>query len=341
MQMRKRYKEILSQIGEHASKGSNKNDHVLIVDGLNNFIRTWATSPATNADGQHIGGIVGFLQTIGLAIRTINPTRCIIAFDGRGGSKKRRKIFSSYKSQRKPIKRPNRLIDMSQETEQENMKRQMSRLVEYLGNLPVTVMAIQDIEADDTIGYITSQILRDSKITIMSTDKDFYQLIDDRVDVWSPTKKVLGTKERIFEDFEILSKNFIYYRIIDGDASDNINGIKGYAIKTIRKKFPFLQDTEISSLDEFLNVASDLQEHKDLLKRNYQLMQLSNVDIHGSAKLSIIDSVRDGSNRLVKYRLHKMFLEDGVDHAIKNPDVWLQTSFNKLELILQNDTTNK
>ena len=230
---------------------------------------------------------------------------------------------------------------MSQETEQENMKRQMSRLVEYLGNLPVTVMAIQDIEADDTIGYITSQILRDSKITIMSTDKDFYQLIDDRVDVWSPTKKVLVTKERIFEDFEILSKNFIYYRIIDGDASDNINGIKGYAIKTIRKKFPFLQDTEISSLDEFLNVASDLQEHKDLLKRNYQLMQLSNVDIHGSAKLSIIDSVRDGSNRLVKYRLHKMFLEDGVDHAIKNPDVWLQTSFNKLELILQNDTTNK
>ena len=230
---------------------------------------------------------------------------------------------------------------MSQETEQENMKRQMSRLVEYLGNLPVTVMAIQDIEADDTIGYITSQILRDSKITIMSTDKDFYQLIDDRVDVWSPTKKVLVTKERIFEDFEILSKNFIYYRIIDGDASDNINGIKGYAIKTIRKKFPFLQDTEISSLDEFLNVASDLQEHKDLLKRNYQLMQLSNVDIHGSAKLSIIDSVRDGSNRLVKYRLHKMFLEDGVDHAIKNPDVWLQTSFNKLEFILQNDTTNK
>ena len=102
-----------------------------------------------------------------------------------------------------------------------------------------------------------------------------------------------------------------------------------------------MQDTEISSLDEFLNVASDLQEHKDLLKRNYQLMQLSNVDIHGSAKLSIIDSVRDGSNRLVKYRLHKMFLEDGVDHAIKNPDVWLQTSFNKLELILQNDTTNK
>ena len=77
MQMRKRYKEILSQIGEHASKGSNKNDHVLIVDGLNNFIRTWASSPATNADGQHIGGIVGFLQTIGLAIRTINPTRCI------------------------------------------------------------------------------------------------------------------------------------------------------------------------------------------------------------------------------------------------------------------------
>ena len=91
--LRKRYREILSDIGKQVSTEQGLNEHVLIIDGLNNFIRTWAVSPATNADGQHIGGIVGFLQTIGLAIRTIMPTRVIIAFDGKGGSARRKKIF--------------------------------------------------------------------------------------------------------------------------------------------------------------------------------------------------------------------------------------------------------
>ena len=93
--LKKRYKEILKQIGNEVNKDKNRNinDHVLVIDGLNNFIRTWAVSPATNANGQHIGGIVGFLQTIALAIRTLSPTRVIIAFDGKGGSARRKKIY--------------------------------------------------------------------------------------------------------------------------------------------------------------------------------------------------------------------------------------------------------
>ena len=96
--LRKRYKELLSQIGENRSKDNSMNDHVLIIDGLNQFIRTWAVSPATNSDGQHIGGIVGFLQTIALSIRTLSPTRVIIAFDGKGGSSRRKKIYPEYKA---------------------------------------------------------------------------------------------------------------------------------------------------------------------------------------------------------------------------------------------------
>ena len=257
--LRKRYREILSDIGKQVSTESGLNEHVLIIDGLNNFIRTWAVSPATNADGQHIGGIVGFLQTVGLAVRTIMPTRVIIAFDGKGGSARRKKIFPEYKAGRKPLKRPNRVEGLTDESEAENMRRQ----------------------------------------------------------------------------FEILAENFVYYRIIDGDKSDNISGVRGLGLKTIRKKFPFLVDKQIVNIDEFLNVTQ-LFEHKDILERNYRLMQLHNVDIPGNSKLSIVDQVRDGSSRLVKYKIHKMFLEDTIDHAIRNPDVWLQTSFNQLELVLNN-----
>jgi len=333
--MRERYKEILSQIGDHVKKEHSVNDHVLIIDGLNNFIRTWAASPATNSDGQHIGGIVGFLQTIALAIRTLSPTRTIIVFDGKGGSVRRKKIYPEYKAGRKPLKRPNRVEGLTEENEAENMRRQFRRLLEYLNCLPVTFMSIENIEADDAIAYIGKQILRDSQITIMSTDKDFYQLVNDRISIWSPTKKILYDRKRIEEEFEIKSENFIFYRVIDGDKSDNINGVKGMALKTIRKKFPFLKDQIIYSFEEFLNV-SKFTEYKELLERNYKLMQLQDVDIPGNAKLSIQDQVRDGSGRLVKYKIHKMFLEDTIENAIRNPDVWLQDSFNHLELLLNN-----
>ncbi len=333
--MRKRYKEILSQIGDHVRKEHSVNDHVLIIDGLNNFIRTWAASPATNSDGQHIGGIVGFLQTIALAIRTLSPTRTIIVFDGKGGSVRRKKIYPDYKAGRKPLKRPNRVEGLTEENEAENMRRQFRRLLEYLNCLPVTFMSIENIEADDAIAYIGKQILRDSQITIMSTDKDFYQLVNDRISIWSPTKKILYDRKRIEEEFEIKSENFIYYRMIDGDKSDNISGVKGMALKTIRKKFPFLKDQIIYNLEEFINV-SKYTEFKELLERNYKLMQLQDVDIPGNAKLSIQDQVRDGSGRLVKYKIHKMFLEDTIENAIRNPDVWLQNSFNHLELLLSN-----
>jgi len=333
--MRERYKEILSQIGDHVKKEHSVNDHVLIIDGLNNFIRTWAASPATNSDGQHIGGIVGFLQTIALAIRTLSPTRTIIVFDGKGGSVRRKKIYPEYKAGRKPLKRPNRVEGLTEENEAENMRRQFRRLLEYLNCLPVTFMSIENIEADDAIAYIGKQILRDSQITIMSTDKDFYQLVNDRISIWSPTKKILYDRKRIEEEFEIKSENFIFYRVIDGDKSDNINGVKGMALKTIRKKFPFLKDQIIYNLEEFINV-SKYTEFKELLERNYKLMQLQDVDIPGNAKLSIQDQVRDGSSRLVKYKIHKMFLEDTIENAIRNPDVWLQNSFNHLELLLSN-----
>jgi len=266
--MRKRYKEILSQIGDHVKKEYSVNDHVLIIDGLNNFIRTWAASPATNSDGQHIGGIVGFLQTIALAIRTLNPTRTIIVFDGKGGSVRRKKIYPEYKAGRKPLKRPNRVEGLTEENEAENMRRQFRRLLEYLNCLPVTFMSIENIEADDAIAYIGKQILKDSQITIMSTDKDFYQLVNDRISIWSPTKKVLYDRKRIEEEFEIKSENFIYYRMIDGDKSDNIHGVKGMALKTIRKKFPFLKDQVIYNFEEFLNV-SKYTEYQELLERNY------------------------------------------------------------------------
>ena len=132
--------------------GGEPNDKVLIIDGLNTFIRVFSVIPTTNEDGVHVGGIVGFLKSIGYVINMVSPTRVIIVFDGKGGSTRRRKIYPEYKQNRKTKYRVNRTYDFaSQEDEKQNMIMQLQRCVEYLDTLPVTVLSYDNIEAYDTI----------------------------------------------------------------------------------------------------------------------------------------------------------------------------------------------
>ena len=79
-----KYLSILNEIKEQGGSelGDNPNENVLIIDGLNTFIRVFSVIPTTNDDGTHIGGIVGFLKSIGYTINMFRPTRCIIVFDG-------------------------------------------------------------------------------------------------------------------------------------------------------------------------------------------------------------------------------------------------------------------
>ena len=95
-----KYLSILDEIKKHGGKTntSNPNEKVLIIDGLNTFIRVFSVIPTTNDDGIHIGGIVGFLKSVGYAVKMLAPTRTIICFDGKGGSNRRRKLYPEYKA---------------------------------------------------------------------------------------------------------------------------------------------------------------------------------------------------------------------------------------------------
>ena len=326
-------KKYLSIFEEIKKKGGSlddgqPNDKVLIIDGLNTFIRVFSVIPTTNDDGIHVGGIVGFLRSIGYTINMVRPTRTIIVFDGKGGSNRRRKLFPEYKQNRKTKYRVNRTYDFaSQEDEKQNMMMQLSRCVEYLDTLPVTVMSYDNIEADDTIGYLCRQVLTESKITVMSTDKDFLQLADDRIKIWSPTKKKMYDQKMVMDEYGINSHNYIWYRVLDGDKSDNIPGIRGLGLKTIQKKLPFLTENRIVEIDEVVDVLPD---SKDIIELNYKLMQLSNVDISGSTKTKIIDKANEPINRLIKFKFQKMFLEDKLYTALPNITSWLATNFNQL-----------
>ena len=325
--------QILEEIKNKGGKldTGEPDDKVLIIDGLNTFIRCFSAIPTLNDDGAHVGGIVGFLRSIGYTINMFRPTRCIIVFDGKGGSSRRRKLYPEYKAKRKTNIRLNRAYDFQTiEEERENMIRQIRRTIDYLEHLPITLLSIDNVEADDIIAYASKQVLTDSKVTIMSSDKDFLQLVDDRISVWSPTKKKLYKPEQVMEEYGIPSHNLLMYRIFDGDKSDNIDGIFGYGLKTVQKKLPFLQEEKQFSVDDAIKQSSELEEHREIMERNFDLMQLHNVNISASAKTKTIDKVREPVPKLQKETFKEMFIEDKMYSALPNLDSWLQTKFQTL-----------
>ncbi len=326
----------------------NTDSNVLIIDGLNTFIRVFSAVPALNDDGQHVGGVVGFLKSIGSNIRQFQATRCIVVFDGSGGSQRRRKIFDGYKSGRrnKPQSGFNRFDEFKDLVdEKESIKMQFARLIEYIDILPITLICVDNIEADDTIAYIVKQYYdkSENKITIISTDQDFLQLVDDRVKVYNPIKKIVFTPIQIREKYlGILPENFLLYRIMSGDSSDSIDGVKGVGLKTLIKRFPQLKSekVEIEQLYELcgeptkkpVKIFSDILSNKEIISRNEKLMQLETVDISGHAKMNIINKMNAPITPTDVHKFKKLYVEDKLYANIKDVDLWLRDTFNKLNV---------
>jgi len=343
--MKARYLDIFREIEEDhkQGKGSSKNSHLLVIDGLNTFIRVFSAVPALNDDGMHIGGVTGFLRSIAAVIRKHKPTRCVIVFDGKGGSVRRKRMYPNYKANRANKTAFNRYKEFaSLEDEQQSMKRQYGRMIQYLQCLPITTLAIDNIEADDAIAYIANEIFteQENKVTIVSTDRDFLQLVNNRISVWSPIKKKMYTPNVMREEFGIDSKNYLLYRALTGDKSDNIPGVNGVGLKTMIKRLPIITENRQLSVEEFVEAATNaekkykvheiIESSMEIIRLNYKLMQLKDVDIAGTTKLLILEKIREEINSMDVLNFKKMFMADKMYTVIKDLDTWMSTSFNSL-----------
>ena len=317
------------------------NNRVLIVDGLNLYLRAFAVNGALNDNGVPVGGLTGFLRSLAYAIREVNPTRVIIVYDGQGGSQRRRKILPDYKANRTPGKRITRWDAFKDaRAEKDAMKIQFSRLIEYLDFLPVNVISIDKIEADDTIAYIAHTLL-DEDVTILSADQDFLQLVDERITVWSPTKKKFYTPRMVMDDYGVPAHNFLMYKVLMGDKSDNIEGVKGLGPKKLPKIVPDLLTQTTLDLDFILEHAGKGEEpmHKKIsesetqLRLNEKLMDLKNPPISGELKLQIARLIEAPINLLSRNDFIMMYSDDQLGNAIKAPDLWLREHFIKLNTL--------
>ena len=147
------------------------------------------------------------------------------------------------------------------------------------------------------------------------------------------------------EEYGVIPQNLVFYRVITGDKSDNINGVRGIGVKTIHNKMGFLNDSELS-LDTFIQKCSkecDEKLSQKLLKNtttielNYQLMQLKDPDISSSIKSNVREIMDNHQPSLDLIEFKKMFMYDKLYTAFANVDSWLRNSFTSLDSYLKSE----
>ena len=321
-------------------EGIALNDRVLIIDGMNTFIRSFAAIPTMDENGNHIGGVTGFLKSVGYVTRKFKPSRVYVIFDGKGGSKRRRDIYPDYKLGRKPLTRLNRTYDMTTEKdEQDLMRYELVIVAKALMKLPITTITLDHVEADDIMSYVAQHVVENGGESIIySTDKDFLQLVGDGIKVWNPVRKKTYIPETVLEDYTIHPNNFLLYRALTGDTSDNLPGIKGLGMKTLLKFMPGFATEEKLTLDEVITIAesskskvmSKIVDQKEIIQRNLTLMSLLSVMISDNNKMKILNKINRPQLSLHKYDLTKLLIETNILPAMQNYDSWVVSTFNPL-----------
>ena len=340
--IKKDYLKMLNNLeqGEESVK-PGQHDRVIFIDGLNLFLRNFAVLNFVNSSGNHIGGLAGFLRSLGALINQIQPTTMYVVFDGVGASTNRRYLLPEYKSGRNTNRITN--WDAFDDIDEENNSKvdQITRLIQYLKCLPVKVVSIDKLEADDIIAYMSKDMAKrfDTKSYIVSSDKDFLQLVDKNVTVYRPIEREFYDVATVKQKFGIIPENFIHYKVLLGDASDKVPGVKGLGKKGVLKRFPELAgeaipfdklyDLSVERLKDSVVFARIVQDWKKLLNTR-KIMDLENPMVSEEEKAFLSQFPLEPLNELRILEFMSLYSEDGLNHHIKNTEFWLKDTFTRL-----------
>jgi DNA polymerase I len=334
--------ELLNSMDKEPEIPSSPHERVLFIDGLNLFFRNFAMLNIVNEHGVHVGGLGGFIRSLGTLINAIQPTSMYVIFDGENSSMNRKNILSEYKSGRHQSRITNWEIFDDVGDEHDAKVDQIVRLIDYLKCLPVKTIALDKVEADDIIAHLAQTITNthpNSRAFIVSSDKDFIQLVSNKICVYRPIEKDYYTPDNVREKFGVLPENFLLYKVLMGDASDKVPGIKGLGIKKLHKLFPELNE-RILTLDEILEISAGKYKENVIysrvvfeesnLRKNYQIMNLHNPMVDQLEKDYLNSLIEENPPVLNAEIFLKFYQEDGLRHLIKNPEFWLNNQFRTL-----------
>ena len=313
---------------------------VLLVDGDNLLTIGFYGVKNYFYKGTHIGGIYHFLNTLRRAFETYHLDKIVVFWDGLDGSQTRKKIYIHYKENRKSRLRS--------EEEINSYGYQRDRVKQYLEELFVRQGEYEYCETDDCIAYYSQNSNNESKI-VYSSDGDLTQLVSETTQIYNPSHgKIYKQNDMIVYDHEeILIENVKLVKMMCGDSSDNIAGIRGMGVKRFLSLFPELKTEKISieQVKDKCNVLFEQDKTNRLVTNlltgvtkhgvfgdeffdvNSRIVSLDDPFLTDEAKQnidSLINENLDPEGRSYKNTM-KMMMEDGLFNVLpKSDDAWIK-----------------
>ena len=304
---------------------------VIVIDALNMFLRAYIVDPSLSTNGDPIGGIKGSFKILQKLIRMTKPDSVVVVWDGPNGSRKRRSMDKNYKAGRKPL----RLNEILQ-----NKIWQQTRTIDYVNHMPIVQVMIPEVEADDVISYVTQMSHYDGwQKVIISNDKDFLQLCDEDTVLYRPTVDEVMNTKRVVETFGVHPNNMALARSIIGDASDNLPGIRGAGVTSVKKRLSFLaseKDYTVEDVIQFcegadskLKFFTNIIDGRKVIEHNYKMMQLYSPILSIQSKTFVDNAIENFDCNFNQLEIYRKMREDGFGELNWED---LKTNLNRIKI---------
>jgi DNA polymerase-1 len=298
-------------------------EKLYLIDGMSLVFRAYHAfikSGLTSPDGELTGAVFGFANMLTSIIEKQNPGNLAVVFDSREPTFRHEK-YEEYKANRDEFP--------------EDLEPQLERIKELLDIMNIPRFRKSGYEADDIIGTISRRAAQNgSDVYCITSDKDFYQLVQDHVRLLKPSRKgsdfdeidIEGVKEK----FGVEPEKVIDVLALMGDTSDNIPGVKGIGPKTaapLIQQFGSLEDL-YDNLDEIDKkaVRKKLEDNKDNAFLSKYLVTIK-LDVDLDIDYDDLNRKEPDYVALDKYfkqlgfnQLRKKWFDKGVEKGLKKND---------------------
>lgn len=234
---------------------------VLLIDGENILHQSFHKfEKLKSTDGKPSGAIFGFFKSLHMYLTRFKPNEVVITFDN-GHSPVRDKLLPNYKGHRKNIS-----------VDYESLQIQKAIIMKILGMLRISYIFDKrnktQYEGDDFLAYLIINTYRSDNVILVSSDKDFNQLLNKNVRILNPRKDEVIRVGNCKELFGYSPEETVDYLSMVGDTSDDIKGIPGIGPVKARKILD-----EYGTLDKFLEHHHQTS-HVEIAERNKKLIDL-------------------------------------------------------------------
>lgn len=234
---------------------------ILLVDGENILHQSFHKfEKLKSTDGKPSGAIFGFFKSLHMYLTRFEPDEVYISFDN-GHSPVRTKLLPNYKGHRKNIS-----------VDYESLQKQKAIIMKMLGMLRINYIFDKKkstvYEGDDFLAYLAIKKFQSEKMILISSDKDFNQLLSNNLRIYNPRKDEMIRMDNCKELFGYHSHETVEYLAMVGDTSDDIPGFPGIGPVKARKILD-----EYKSIYKYLE-AKPNKEYQEAWDRNRKLIDL-------------------------------------------------------------------